>query len=79
MVRTFNGIEVIVGISNASAIAPRVPLSPWKIVYRILKWTTLAGAVLSLVLILHKAPPPHGWNLNFRMSKWPQLPASPTS
>ncbi len=37
MVRTFDGIEVIVGISNASAIAQRVPLSPWKIVYRILK------------------------------------------
>lgn len=45
-------------VTNASAIARKGPASPWKTAYRILYWTTLAGAALTLILILHKVPPP---------------------
>jgi len=44
--------------TNASAITTKAPASPWRVAYRIVKWTTLAGTVLSLFLILHKTPPP---------------------
>jgi hypothetical protein len=34
------------------------PASPWKRIYRIIRWTTYAFAFITLVLVLHKAPPP---------------------
>ena len=45
-------------ITNSTALATKAPASPWRAAYRILKWTSLAGIVLSLILILHKVPPP---------------------
>lgn len=36
----------------------KAPASPWRIAYRILRWTTLGGAVLTLVLLFHKVSPP---------------------
>src|SRR5229473_2698287 len=44
--------------NDAPALISKAPASPWKIAYRIIKWITLAGAVLSLLLILHKVSPP---------------------
>jgi hypothetical protein len=32
--------------------------SPWKRIFRIIRWTTYAFAFITLVLLLHKAPPP---------------------
>src|SRR5246127_258853 len=32
--------------------------SPWKRIFRIVRWTTYALALVTLVLALHKAPPP---------------------
>jgi hypothetical protein len=32
--------------------------SPWKRMFRVLRWTTYAFALVALVLLLHKAPPP---------------------
>jgi hypothetical protein len=34
------------------------PASLWKRIFRIIRWTTYAFALLTLVLVLHKAPPP---------------------
>ncbi len=31
---------------------------PWRLIFRIVRWTTYAGALLTLILVLHKAPPP---------------------
>jgi hypothetical protein len=31
---------------------------PWKRIFRIIRWTTYTFALLTLVLVLHKAPPP---------------------
>jgi hypothetical protein len=45
-------------ITNAPALISKAPASPWKVAYRIFKWITLAGAVLSLLLIIHKVSPP---------------------
>lgn len=36
----------------------RAPASPWRIAYRILRWMTLGGAVLMLLLLFHKVSPP---------------------
>jgi len=35
-----------------------VQASPWKRVFRIIRWTTYTFALVTLVLLLHKAPPP---------------------
>jgi hypothetical protein len=43
---------------NAFAHANPAPLRPWKRVFRIVRWTTYAFALLSLILLFHKAPPP---------------------
>jgi hypothetical protein len=51
-----------VSTMNSSAMVAKAAASPWKIAYRIVKWITLAGAVLTLVLILHKVPPPDVMN-----------------
>ncbi len=32
--------------------------SPWKRIFRIVRWTTYAFAFVTLILLLHKAPPP---------------------
>jgi len=32
--------------------------SPWKRIFRIVRWTTYTVAVVALVLLLHKSPPP---------------------
>ena len=34
------------------------PANPWKLFFRIVRWSTYAFALVTLVLILHKAPPP---------------------
>jgi hypothetical protein len=34
------------------------PASAWKHIFRIIRWTTYAFAFITLVLVLHKAPPP---------------------
>jgi len=33
-------------------------VSPWKWAFRILRWTTYAFALITLILLLHKTPPP---------------------
>jgi hypothetical protein len=35
-----------------------VQANPWKRVFRIIRWTTYTFALVTLVLLLHKAPPP---------------------
>ena len=32
--------------------------SLWRVIFRIVRWSTYAGAVLTLILVLHKTPPP---------------------
>ena len=32
--------------------------SPWKLIFGIVRWSTYAAAILTLILVLHKAPPP---------------------
>ena len=32
--------------------------SPWKLAFRIVRWTTYAAALITIVLVLHKAAPP---------------------
>ena len=34
------------------------PVTPWKRIFRILRWTTYTFAIVMLVLVFHKAPPP---------------------
>src|SRR5215467_3860061 len=34
------------------------PVSPWKWAFRIIRWATYAFALITLILLLHKAPPP---------------------
>lgn len=31
---------------------------PWKLIFRIVRWSTYATAILTLILVLHKTPPP---------------------
>jgi hypothetical protein len=31
---------------------------PWKLAFRIVRWTTYAAALITIVLVLHKTPPP---------------------
>ncbi len=31
---------------------------PWKLIFRIVRWSTYAAAIVTLILILHKTPPP---------------------
>lgn len=40
------------------AHADTSPTSLPRVIFRILRWSTYAGAILTLVLVLHKAPPP---------------------
>lgn len=32
--------------------------NPWKLAFRIVRWATYAAALISLAMVLHKAPPP---------------------
>src|SRR2546429_9164533 len=32
--------------------------SPWKLIFRIVRWSTYAAAIITLLLVLHKTPPP---------------------
>jgi hypothetical protein len=43
---------------NEFAHVARSPSSPWKRLFRIIRWTTYTFALVTLVLLLHKAPPP---------------------
>jgi hypothetical protein len=45
------------GPSESAPIA-KPPESTWKRYFRIFRWTTYALALISLILVLHKAPPP---------------------
>src|SRR5712671_6202789 len=40
------------------AQAGRSHTSPWKRIFRIIRWTTYTFAIVTLVLLFHKAPPP---------------------
>src|SRR2546428_5766721 len=40
------------------AHAHKTPTSPWRLPFRIVRWSTSAFAVVTLILLLHKAPPP---------------------
>ncbi|HEY6946223.1 MAG TPA: hypothetical protein VI431_13875 [Candidatus Acidoferrum sp.] len=31
---------------------------PWRLIFRIMRWSTYAAAILTLILVLHKTPPP---------------------
>lgn len=33
-------------------------ISPWKWIFRIVRWSTYAAALITLILVLHKTPPP---------------------
>lgn len=43
-------------IQFAPASAPKASL--WKRIFRIVRWTTYASALITLTMLLHKAPPP---------------------
>ncbi len=43
---------------NEFAHAAKSPAGTWKWIFRFIRWTTYAFALLTLVLVLHKAPPP---------------------
>jgi hypothetical protein len=40
--------------AHANPAQPR----PWKLIFRIVRWTTYAFALISLILLFHKSPPP---------------------
>lgn len=33
-------------------------VNPWKWIFRIVRWSTYAAAIITLILVLHKTPPP---------------------
>ncbi len=43
---------------NEFAHAGKSPANPWKRIFRIFRWTVYTFALVALVLLLHKAPPP---------------------
>lgn len=48
-----------VAIPNPSAPPTAKKMSPWRLAFRIVRWSTYALAIVTLVLLFHKAPPPH--------------------
>jgi hypothetical protein len=42
----------------ADAVTPSANAIPWRLIFRTVRWATYAGAVVTLALLLHKAPPP---------------------
>jgi hypothetical protein len=49
-----NSLETELQIAHASAKT----VSPWTWAFRILRWSTYVAAIITIALILHKAPPP---------------------
>jgi hypothetical protein len=45
------------GWDNGNTAAP-VKTIPWRLLFRIVRWTSYAGALITLILVLHTAPPP---------------------
>jgi hypothetical protein len=45
------------GWDRPSAAGPAKTI-PWRWIFRVVRWTTYAGAALTFVLLFHKAPPP---------------------
>jgi len=45
-------------IQDEFAHASNARTSPWKWAFRIVRWTTYAIAIVTLILVFHKAPPP---------------------
>jgi len=43
---------------NEFAHVAKSPTSPWKRIFRVIRWTTYTFAIVTLVLLFHKAPPP---------------------
>src|SRR5260370_6706039 len=43
---------------NEFAHVAKSAAGPWKRIFRIIRWTTYTFALVTLVLLLHKAPPP---------------------
>ena len=43
---------------NEFAHVAKSSTSPWKRIFRIIRWTTYTFTIVTLVLLLHKAPPP---------------------
>ena len=43
---------------NEFAHVAKSPTSPWKRIFRVIRWTTYAFAIVALILLFHKAPPP---------------------
>jgi hypothetical protein len=39
-------------------VEPRNSARPWKVLFRVFRWSTYAAALITLVLLLHKAPAP---------------------
>ena len=46
------------GELQISHAAPSPEVSSWKWGFRVLRWTTYAAGIVTLLLVLHKAPPP---------------------
>jgi len=51
------GSTIPPGWDHASNTAPAKTI-PWRLAFRIVRWTTYAGGLVTLVLVFHKAPPP---------------------
>jgi hypothetical protein len=45
-------------IQNQLAHADKARTSPWKWAFRVVRWTTYAVAIITLILVFHKATPP---------------------
>jgi hypothetical protein len=45
-------------VSEFRHAAPRTSASPWKIWFRVVRWSTYTAALVTLMLLLHKAPAP---------------------
>src|SRR5439155_7173664 len=43
---------------NEFAHVAKSPTSPWKRIFRVIRWTTYAFAIVALVLLFHRAPQP---------------------
>ena len=45
------------GLDGSNKAVPAKTI-PWRLLFRIVRWTSYAGALVTLILILHTAPPP---------------------
>ena len=46
------------GEQNEFAHVAKSPTTPWKRIFRVIRWTTYAFAIVALVLLFHRAPQP---------------------